>query len=77
MQETQYIDTTIDEIRRQKEFFQGTTDAEVISKMDSRLNQLKKQGHTFVRRTKIGRNAQCPCGSGLKFKKCCIQQGVV
>ena len=20
---------------------------------------------------KIGRNAQCPCGSGAKFKKCC------
>lgn len=21
---------------------------------------------------KIGRNEPCPCGSGLKFKKCCI-----
>ena len=21
---------------------------------------------------KTGRNAPCPCGSGLKFKKCCI-----
>jgi hypothetical protein len=21
--------------------------------------------------TKIGRNQQCPCGSGLKYKKCC------
>src|ERR1700691_6256870 len=21
---------------------------------------------------KIGRNDQCPCGSGLKFKKCCL-----
>ena len=20
---------------------------------------------------KIGRNASCPCGSGLKYKKCC------
>lgn len=24
-----------------------------------------------VRRTKIGRNDPCPCGSGKKFKKCC------
>ncbi|MBG02848.1 MAG: hypothetical protein CMM59_02075 [Rhodospirillaceae bacterium] len=23
--------------------------------------------------TKVGRNAPCPCGSGLKFKKCCGQ----
>ncbi|MFC1707826.1 SEC-C metal-binding domain-containing protein [Planctomycetota bacterium] len=22
--------------------------------------------------TKIGRNAPCPCGSGKKFKKCCL-----
>jgi uncharacterized protein YecA (UPF0149 family) len=21
---------------------------------------------------KIGRNDPCPCGSGLKFKKCCL-----
>jgi uncharacterized protein len=24
-----------------------------------------------VRRTKIGRNEPCPCGSGKKYKKCC------
>jgi tetratricopeptide (TPR) repeat protein len=24
---------------------------------------------------KIGRNAPCPCGSGKKFKKCCIDKG--
>jgi len=23
-------------------------------------------------RKKIGRNEPCPCGSGLKFKKCCL-----
>ena len=22
--------------------------------------------------TKIGRNEPCPCGSGLKYKKCCL-----
>ena len=28
---------------------------------------------TFVRsQPKIGRNDYCPCGSGLKFKKCCL-----
>ena len=24
---------------------------------------------------KIGRNEPCPCGSGKKFKKCCIEKG--
>ncbi|MFW1965071.1 SEC-C metal-binding domain-containing protein [Acinetobacter baumannii] len=22
--------------------------------------------------SKIGRNEQCPCGSGKKYKKCCL-----
>lgn len=26
---------------------------------------------TFDFPSKIGRNAPCPCGSGLKYKKCC------
>ncbi|MGD8212833.1 MAG: SEC-C metal-binding domain-containing protein [Desulfobacterales bacterium] len=26
---------------------------------------------------KIGRNAPCPCGSGKKFKKCCINKGIL
>ena len=24
-----------------------------------------------MKRMKVGRNDPCPCGSGLKFKKCC------
>ena len=31
-------------------------------------------GHNQAR--KIGRNELCPCGSGLKYKKCCLNLGV-
>jgi len=24
-------------------------------------------------RRKVGRNAPCPCGSALKYKKCCLK----
>ncbi|MCB6493156.1 SEC-C domain-containing protein [Coprococcus catus] len=24
----------------------------------------------------MGRNEPCPCGSGKKFKKCCIEKGI-
>ncbi len=24
--------------------------------------------------TKIGRNASCPCGSGKKYKNCCLEK---
>ena len=26
---------------------------------------------------KVGRNSQCPCGSGKKYKKCCLQKDIV
>ena len=30
---------------------------------------------TIVREgIKVGRNAPCPCGSGLKYKKCCMNR---
>lgn len=32
-------------------------------------------GNTGIRK-KIGRNAPCPCGSGKKFKKCCLGKGI-
>lgn len=31
---------------------------------------------TAHRKKKIGRNETCPCGSGKKFKKCCIGKGI-
>jgi len=29
-------------------------------------------GSCDITKTKIGRNAACPCGSGKKFKRCCL-----
>ena len=29
----------------------------------------------IVRDYKVGRNDPCPCGSGLKYKKCCSDSG--
>ena len=58
-----------------QEFFAAPTDMKVKEKMDSRLAELEGKGHTLVRRVpKIGRNAKCPCGSGIKFKKCCLSK---
>lgn len=35
-----------------------------------------KKSHPAVRaETKVGRNDPCPCGSGKKFKKCCMNRG--
>jgi len=40
--------------------------AEIVSLMLERNCQLRKRG-----RRKFPRNEPCPCGSGLKYKKCC------
>lgn len=37
------------------------------------LNQTRLAGLEAERPTKIGRNDPCPCGSGKKYKKCCLQ----
>jgi methionyl aminopeptidase len=36
------------------------------------LNLVKEKGKTV----KVGRNDPCPCGSGLKYKKCCLEKEV-
>ncbi|MDW2054860.1 SEC-C metal-binding domain-containing protein [Vibrio sp. 506] len=34
----------------------------------------QRQPHNKRERGKVGRNERCPCGSGKKFKKCCINK---
>jgi preprotein translocase subunit SecA len=47
--------------RRHQMVFNRAGDADVVSKPQIRQDK------------KVGRNDLCPCGSGLKFKKCCGQ----
>jgi uncharacterized protein YecA (UPF0149 family) len=35
--------------------------------------RVQRNIHASPRREKVGRNDPCPCGSGKKFKKCCLQ----
>ncbi len=35
------------------------------------LYKKQKLSGTIVKEKKVGRNDPCPCGSGLKYKKCC------
>ena len=51
------------------------------SQQEAAIAASQRQGQTTkvepVRNTgkKVGRNDPCPCGSGKKFKACCMQQG--
>ena len=68
MQETQHNVTG--EMRQ--EFFAAATNKKLKKQMDSRLEELPDE--TLVRRVKVGRNQKCPCGSGRKFKRCCLSK---
>lgn len=56
------------------ETFLGPTERANHEAMDRRLSEVsaKIEGATLAHRAKIGRNSPCVCGSGRKFKKCCI-----
>jgi len=43
-----------------------------IEKSLLKYNIPKKQNNVLPKKKKTGRNQSCPCGSGKKFKKCCI-----
>lgn len=44
------------------------------SEYDSKIQDLKvrRLTHSRAKNGKVGRNEQCPCGSGSKYKRCCL-----
>lgn len=57
-----------------REFFEAASEPLLEQKMEGRAEEMRPRGYTVVKRQKIGRNQLCPCGSGRKFKRCCIDQ---
>ena len=52
---------------------------EDISDVERLLNpnkagRSKPRAATTTAKPKVGRNDPCPCGSGLKFKQCCLRK---
>ena len=39
----------------------------------SDADRILRDTHAVPRHSKVGRNDPCPCGSGRKYKKCCLQ----
>lgn len=50
----------------------------VVNKLNSPWQpwKYKKSKKLIKKYTNIGRNELCPCGSGIKFKKCCISKKI-
>ncbi len=57
---------------RTQEFFTGSKN-ELRRVMKAKAAAAHDKGTLVeLRQIRIGRNDPCPCGSGRKFKKCCI-----
>ena len=70
MQETVRADGTIT-----YETFVGKDDADLRAKRIRAFRAAVDDPDVVsVTQHKVGRNAPCPCGSGRKFKKCCLLQ---
>ena len=57
-----------------QEFFTSKTPANLTAAMDSRLMELIEKGEVLIGRITLTKNMKCPCGSGRKFKRCCIEK---
>ena len=47
----------------------------IVGASDYAKFTLRKQKQ-LVKEYKVGRNDSCPCGSGKKYKHCCLQSGI-
>lgn len=50
------------------------TDAKMVGMEIKRNNVGVNVRDGSVSQRKVGRNEKCPCGSGLKYKRCCIDK---
>lgn len=73
--------TYLDIVEEQLDVEENPTESKVTYKTTNKsfdcvtTNGVYNNG-TFIRFPKIGRNMPCPCGSGKKYKKCCINKEV-
>ena len=55
-------------------FEDNTSEEKVKNLIDSAIREQApvKKTQPLTKKKKIGRNQPCPCGSGKKYKKCCL-----
>ncbi len=70
-------DSTIDIYERLKNWDVFTYDKQIQKELKEKENKIKKDLNRRKQTQKkitVGRNDPCPCGSGKKYKKCCMRK---
>lgn len=70
-----FIDNIVDEIY-QWAMFEKTKEEEIKNEkhFQKAREKLEQENQNVPKDKKIGRNEPCPCGSGKKYKKCCLKK---
>ncbi len=68
MQAETYADGTV-----KQEIFTAESEEELESLLRKKHAIALKNGAVSITQHKCGRNDPCPCGSGRKFKCCCVR----
>ena len=71
LEEITYSETTLDSNNSLNKLDVSSLDAATIK----RLMDYQNRKPSVREYKKIGRNDPCPCGSGKKYKKCCLNTG--
>lgn len=61
-----------------KGIYEGTASIEdaIVKNEKAKIMNMPRKTRTIIREyNKIGRNDSCPCGSGKKYKNCCLETG--
>lgn len=55
-------------------FSQAISKLKLMERINAVHDEMVEEGFVQTKWVKIKRNDECPCSSGLKFKKCCIDK---
>jgi uncharacterized protein YecA (UPF0149 family) len=53
-----------------QKFFTAKSEEEMQRKLRASQSEEEARGMVMTKEVRCGRNKPCPCGSGVKFKKC-------
>lgn len=63
----------LERLKRHYKLFRDLVEKKTV-KIENQRNELKEISTASKINPDVGRNALCPCGSGKKYKKCCLMK---
>lgn len=71
----QYADTTQESVKELKENQENLAETAIDKLAAKAMTDAYIRRHPIVKDNNVRRNDPCPCGSGKKYKNCCLNSG--